>query len=287
MKKRNDYIKNVILAADANHIDYYCAVIESIEINTATLIDYHVICDIDITTKFLQITELFPRLKDCIFWYKIDESIFEGLHVTNRFPRSIYFRYLAPKIVNQSRAVYLDCDVLVRCELAELFETDIGDCLLAAVANQGSSGSHLGKRSYFNAGVMYINLDKWREASVLENLLKTMSDKTVEFPLLDQDAINYIVGENWVKIPEKFNWQTAKLFQRKTFPGIRTTPSIVHFTGNIKPWNRVNRLIYVKEYKKLIFSVSEKKYNFIRELLIIMYQLTILRLHHGFKWFKF
>lgn len=53
----------------------------------------------------------------------VSENLFAGLKVSSLFPRSIYFRYLFPNLLpNESKLLYLDCDIIVRGSLSELWK---------------------------------------------------------------------------------------------------------------------------------------------------------------------
>ncbi|KAG8213381.1 nucleotide-diphospho-sugar transferase [Butyriboletus roseoflavus] len=67
------------------------------------------------------------------------------------------------KCLPVERAIYLDADVLVRKDLRELWNTDLGGHSLAAVPN---IGRHRGVRrdGHFNSGVLLLDLTRTRTA---------------------------------------------------------------------------------------------------------------------------
>ena len=83
----------------------------------------------------------------------IDSSIlkdyrlpFEGLSYAT------FFRYFIPKYVNESRALYLDSDIIVRKPIDELWYLDLTGISLVAVRDDFYT--HI-----FNAGFLLINND--------------------------------------------------------------------------------------------------------------------------------
>ena len=88
-----------------------------------------------------------------------------------------YHRLLLPRLVPRevTRAIWLDCDLLVTTDLVRLWETDLGGCHLLAVRDPVVPlvSSRYGIRRwrelgiapdapYFNAGVMLLDVDRWR-----------------------------------------------------------------------------------------------------------------------------
>lgn len=72
--------------------------------------------------------------------YQIDDSLFDGYPLSSTFPKSIYFRYLFPKIlpVEIDKILYLDCDTIIVSDLLSLWSTDISDRALAAIEDQNA-----------------------------------------------------------------------------------------------------------------------------------------------------
>ena len=88
---------------------------------------------------------------------------------------AVYYRLLAPRLLPTSlgKVLYLDCDIIVRRSLRELWNTDITGCALAAVPDlcEKENGKALDLpigAKYFNSGVLLINLWFWRENNVPE-----------------------------------------------------------------------------------------------------------------------
>lgn len=65
---------------------------------------------------------------------EIDKSCFNGLTVNERFPISMYYRFLLPDMLqNEDKVLYLDCDIIVRHSLKPLYDIDLSCNALAAV----------------------------------------------------------------------------------------------------------------------------------------------------------
>ena len=68
---------------------------------------------------------------------EIDKSCFNGLTVNERFPVSMYYRFLLPDMLQkEEKVLYLDCDIIVRHSLKPLYDIGLYGKALAAVVAQ-------------------------------------------------------------------------------------------------------------------------------------------------------
>src|SRR6516165_8329603 len=91
-----------------------------------------------------------------------------ALHYTIDTYTRLWMAEFFPKEVE--RVLYLDSDVVVVASIAELWATDLGDYLLAAVTIPGSSRCPVygipESFGYFQSGVLVVNLKLWRRDRV-------------------------------------------------------------------------------------------------------------------------
>ena len=66
--------------------------------------------------------------------------------------------------MKEDKALYVDCDLVVTKNLDDLFATDLQDYPLAAVRDFGGR-AYFG-REIFNAGVLLINNDLWKQEQI-------------------------------------------------------------------------------------------------------------------------
>ena len=162
------------------------------------------------------------------------------------------YRLLLPNLLpDYDKIIWLDTDILVTGDIAELFGAELGDCWLGAVVDVGlekwplhecvawrrERGQLWAKKynfepweGYFNSGVLLMNLAALREANVRKRLIEIAVDPCSELP--DQDALN-VVCRGRVKYLEK-RWN----FQAQSGSGwVEDGVGIVHFVGPDKPWS--------------------------------------------------
>ena len=189
------------------------------------------------------------------------------------FSRATYYRFLLPKLLpDESRILYLDSDLIVLDDLFELFSTDLGSCPIAACQDLGMkcmvrnehrtpetldslpAGEYLEKylgfspeqiSSYFNAGVLLMDLDKLREICFEEKVEALSKKHDKAFWFLDQDVLNSIFLGSYHSLDWKWNFQTFDLKSIRSHAPSSLEPyqkaeqdaKVIHYVGvGNKPW---------------------------------------------------
>ena len=69
----------------------------------------------------------------------VDDTLFQGAPVSRQYPKEMYYRLLASRLLPDTldRVLYLDPDILVLNPLRPLWETDLAGNLFAAAAHTG------------------------------------------------------------------------------------------------------------------------------------------------------
>lgn len=182
------------------------------------------------------------------------------------FRPETYYRLLAPQLLpNVDKAIYLDSDLVVNADVAELFDTDVTGYPLAATRDADTIGQidgydttvgpylrdELGMddpHDYFQAGVLLMNLAQLR-ATVTPHEFLTLSTQRM-WRWLDQDVLNKVVNGRYVRVHMRWNylmdWQhlrrshivaNAPADVRAEYDEAAADPAIVHFAGpDNRPW---------------------------------------------------
>lgn len=188
-------------------------------------------------------------------WLSPSRSDFGELPLWGRMPITTYEKLTIAESLpaGVSKAIWLDCDMLVLTDLAELWEIPIGgshalavtDALVPTVSSRfGVCGfRELGLEAsspYFNAGMMVLNAAQWRTSSVAAAALSYLKRFRDRVFFWDQEALNAVLAGHWTQVDARWNW-SANLDRLSDngpasydAPGGR--PRIVHFSGNLKPW---------------------------------------------------
>ena len=174
-------------------------------------------------------------------------------YIDERYTEAASYRLLLPEILPEyDKVVYIDCDVIVRTDIAELCnDTDLGENWLAAVfeapiEQQAERYRALGcdPDHYFNSGFLIMNLKQMRQEDVVSKLIKAASVDHLEFP--DQDALNQVcigrvkgLSPVYNSIRTCFLPQYKKDFLKKYSPEEWNQVQVhgtIHYTGG-KPWD--------------------------------------------------
>lgn len=159
------------------------------------------------------------------------------------FTLTIYFRLFIPDMFPQySRGIYLDSDVVVPGDLSTLFETELGDNLIAACPDYSIQEveplMHYVKeavgvdqnKDYINSGVLLMDLEALRKVNFGTRFLELLNKYHFDTIAPDQDYINamckgriHYLSEEWDAMP---NENKAALDQ----------PQIIHYNLFAKPW---------------------------------------------------
>ena len=157
--------KAIVLGADNHYMDKVETTIKSI-CSTNKEVKFYVF-NSDLPTEWFQLlAKRLSVLGSEIVNVKVTESLINQFHLpTPHLSSATYLRYFIPTIVFEKRALYLDSDIIVTADLSLLFELPLDDCPLAAVPTLPNTSEG------FNAGVLLIDTDRWREDDIQNQLL--------------------------------------------------------------------------------------------------------------------
>lgn len=184
-----------------------------------------------------ELTNYTRKLGHSISFYKFNKNI-NTLPVNGKnWSIEIYFRLFAcyiPKDVD--KIIYLDGDIICTGSLSELYNTS---CIIAAVKNDNQDAckrlSAEGVTTYFNSGVLLLNLKLLREMDDEKNLLNEiffMKEKLI-FP--DQDFLNIKYKDVISSIPKIYNYMISVAEINPNYMR-EDEPILVHYVME-KPWN--------------------------------------------------
>lgn len=177
--------------------------------------------------------------------YYLDTEQFASLRTTASWSVATYFRIVAAACLpdDQHKVLYLDADTFCRKSIKDFYDTPLDDYYVGAVEDSfGSPQKYaqkrtkldMGEEKYFNAGVLLINLDRWRENSIPEQAMDLLTREPEKWEALDQDVLNYLCKG-------KVKWFSCWYdLLNATADCLREAPGkavIVHFTGP-KPWTQ-------------------------------------------------
>lgn len=265
----------------------------------------HLLCTKVSESDKQRIREFIEGQGQRIVFYDADEVLLNLPHIpkSGRFTLSTYMRCFITRILpeNISKILYMDCDILIRGNIDGLWNTDISGYAIGAVDDMWAlrgNFERLGippEDSYFNNGVLLINLDYWRKADVYELSLQTIKEHHQKLQFHDQDIFNMLFHAKRLELPVQYNMQDAFFRMRRQWiqPRLQNdidhflaSPTIVHYTGSHKPWEYKCYHPFRKEYLEYVgltpykgFKPKAKKWQDVVEILVnrVLWALHIIR----------
>lgn len=203
-----------------------------------------------------KLKEMTDRYHHSIRFYFPGEEILSAFSIREfgkRISMSTYYRCMLSAILpaDIKKCLYLDCDIVIMGSIAEFWNTDISGKAAACVKDIGSDDPSRYKQlayppqdAYFNAGVLLINLEYWRQHRMDEQCVTYFQTYPERIRFNDQDLLNALLHDKKVFVPLKWNMQDGfyrynmdtKMPDPKKYREELLHPAILHYT-NKKPWN--------------------------------------------------
>ncbi|PUB28503.1 lipopolysaccharide biosynthesis glycosyltransferase [Elizabethkingia sp. YR214] len=253
MKPDQDYIP-IVVAFTPNYFIPAVTCLYSILKHSPVENNFHLICLLteDLPDKMKNKLEEFQ--KDRVHYSFINlTGKLKDIYIDERYTVAASYRLILPDLLLEyDKVIYIDCDVIVRNDLAKLYkETNLGDNYMAAVFEASldfqipyleSIGCKPGH--YINSGFLLMNLDKLRKDLMVAQFLDAAKVEGLQFP--DQDVLNQLCNGKIVKLPPYYNSirtfflpqyknNFMKYYSEEDWNNIQDHGTI-HYTG-AKPWN--------------------------------------------------
>jgi lipopolysaccharide biosynthesis glycosyltransferase len=158
--------------------------------------------------------------------------------------RATYLRILIPDVVPAQRAIYLDSDLIVTCDISPLLSIGMDGCCIAGVADPIAGASskipRIADDRYLNAGVLLMDLEALRAKHFVSKCKEIYWQHERLVTWADQCVINKFAEGNKKLVSKSWNVQTntrpvgLAYWEREI--AVHEGAGIIHFTGAIKPW---------------------------------------------------
>lgn len=250
---------NILLSTDNNYTVPTGVLMTSIGINNP-ICNYHILVDRNFSEENRQLlTSVAQSYSSTIAFYVLPEKLLEDLPFgKDDMPKHVslatYYRLFVTEFLPEDihKILYLDGDIIVRKNIEQLWNEDISGYALGAVHDIDEKVNfstwklpYSTSEGYFNAGVLLINLDYWREYNCKEQFLNFIRDHGDVIRLHDQDVLNSVFHDKKKWLPVEYNFQHGFILRypvyseelRNEVDAIKHLPSIIHYTYG-KPWDR-------------------------------------------------
>lgn len=228
---------------DGHYSVWVGTVMQSILEHTDSRICFHILHDetLSIDNKY-KLEKVAYNGSSIVEFHKIDENDFSVVNnQMSRFTIGAMFRCSLPELLpDLNRIIYLDADLFVNRDIKELWDVDVREYCLAGVVDEGvavhnyprilNKYPEIKKESYFNSGVLYMNLKKIREFGNLKKLVVDFLIDNPEADLPDQDALNVLFHNKVLYLDGSWN---QFVFMHRKDNVEKLDKAIFHYAGTL------------------------------------------------------
>ena len=270
----------VVIAFDENYLMPACVMLTSMFENAASDTKYDIFIFADADTQRVSLGKISETLEayphHSVEWLD-PAGNFSSAKNRNHLTRPNYYRFLIPDFLKDyDKAIWLDVDMIVKKDLSELFSTNLDGMYLGAVVIglQNTSVQHVPSDQYFNAGLLLMNLELWRQDHVAGTVRQLIEENDFSCPT--QDPMNLIGFHKTVFLSPEYNVylspKSMKGGRKKEYLEFHNYPSftelvnraaILHFVENIKPWNDRDyseKEEWLQYFRRSVFKDTELNY---------------------------
>ncbi len=262
----------IFFAVDDNYIPCLAVTIRSLIANSSKRYEYQIkIMYTNIRGRNQKIIKKMETDNVKIQFVNVSKRINkvkQQLYTRDYFSAATYYRLFIPELYPQyNKVLYLDCDITILSDIADLYNVEMEDNLIAAAPDgvmqdiqifrdyaEKIVGVHT-YRHYINAGVVVMNLEEMRKFKFQEKFLYLL--ETTKFRVAqDQDYLNRLCKGRIKIIPDTWNRMPIrgdKVSRRRLH--------LIHYNMAHKPWH-FDDVLY-QEY----FWKYAKETNFYDKLL--------------------
>lgn len=251
---------HIVLASDNNYVQHLGVALISILENKASDKDifFHVLENGLSEINKEKIISISHKYRCELKFYNISENRTKDFPELGHLSRATYLRLFISDIlpIEIEKVIYLDCDLVVLKDLGALYEMGLKGNALAAVKDVKAAEIiriffYPNLQSYFNAGVILIDVKMWRYLNIVKRAESFIGEYRDKLITADQDVLNCLFKNIWLELPSIFNMDMKH-------KGVNSLPSsdtvVLHYSDRIKPWS----YLYCGRNKKYYFQYLAK-----------------------------
>ncbi len=265
----------VMMATNDNYAPYCAVMLQSIISNAASGRKYDIVIaasDLSEYNNDMISAMATPNVSVRIIDIKnyVGDADLNAVNASAKFGAERYYRYFIPEIfANYDKVLYLDADMVANRDIAELYDTNIGDNWWGVTYDKGVAtvcstpyeswgtttvAAHLKNvlkmdsvYDYFQTGVMIWNIKRCRADKVTAKCLDKLQE-IKQLLFLSQDVMNAVANGKhvfwlspyWnVAWNPKYDWGDYSVTESyKTAVWWTGRAYILHYCGNSRPWNQ-------------------------------------------------
>lgn len=265
---------HLVSAIDQGFLQHFYVMFKSLLENTnleCTYIHFHFIYHSIAENELRKIQDFFSSDHVQIDYYEINHYDMVNFYTSEHISLATYYRILIPQLLDKNigKVIYLDSDMIICKDIWQLWLQDIHSHAIGAVVDlQGEDRMDELKIpntfSYFNAGLLIINLHYWRENNISDKVIAFIEENPDKLKYWDQDALNAVLYDKCFYLPYQWNVQTNAYQVSGLEDSIKVAvkePFIVHYTTASKPWHISNKHPLKEKYHFFLEKTPYKNYS--------------------------
>lgn len=236
----------IFFSVDDRFVPYLVVTMTSILENINTKNDYEIhILYTDLKRENMEKIMKLTRKNFIIFFDDVTDylrAISDKLPVRDYYSKTTYYRlFIADMFTDFDKVIYLDSDIVVLSDIADLYHHDIKDNIVGAcvdtVMNLNECATYaeealgISRYAYFNAGVLLINTIEFRKKEILDRFVRLLNIYNF-IVAQDQDYLNVILKDHIYYLKGIWDVETCMptSFKENEF-------KIIHYNMANKPWH--------------------------------------------------
>lgn len=271
---------NILVTLDENYLPHLKVMLKSLYTsNPDERFHIYLAYDSISDTGILNLFQFCERHNSKLHVIEVGKELFAKAPVMKRYPRAMYYRLLACRLLPDSmeRILYLDPDIVVINPIRELYNMQMGNNLFAAAIHPDVTGitksvnqirlRQYEAAGYFNTGVLLLNLPLQRKEISERAIFETVEKYKHELILPDQDVFNALYGNRTLPVDDSYFNYDARLYEayrimsdgEKDLDWVMRNTVILHFCGKAKPWLKSSRSRFNVLYKHYSAMVANEE----------------------------
>ena len=226
---------------------------------------FHIVYSLLEPTHLRSLEDSWKDLTSSINFYSVESQLGElALRPEYGYWYRVWLGEVLPSSI--SKVLYLDCDVVVHGDVSQLWSMQLGDKVAGVVWDPGYRYFELAKAlaerarksglsfpqagPYFNTGVLLIDLIKWRQLRISDDVEQYFGGSHQDSVLFDQDELNILLQGKVLALNPTFNliepivlfenWD-FKIYRDLAEPASYFQGKIRHFSGASKACSPLTR----------------------------------------------
>ena len=302
---------NYLFCLDENYNTQFLTTLFSLNQNSTKKFNVYVIHEnpTDLKNEYSLYSKKFDLVNNIEFsQIKNIDMNFPNLK-NNHISKATYFRFFIEDYLSNDikNLIYLDCDIICIQNPEQILNSYINklnnsDLVIASSVEYLKNNEtielfdrlKLKSDSYFNAGVMVINYDKWRHENLKNKLLDLMNKIANDINFWDQDVLNKYFDGQYLEMTHFLNFN---LNNEQSYIENKVNRNVVfvHYSGSSKPWTveGVNifshnyfQYYYHKYSENFYFLTTKYRFGFLKNFFKIIFSFKIFNISYPFKFIK-